>query len=159
VALQYFHPDDVISGEGPRVYGGRFVPIGIPAVYASVEEDTAVREAATRQTSLHGQNKTDFREYPRLTYVLHIKTDRSLNLSSVLPAELQRLVVNCLGPDKHVESQQIAKLWIAEGIPSIIFPSATGVGRNIAVYVANARAESVSIFNRDQVIAHLRRRL
>ena len=39
VAFQYFHPDDVISGEGPRVYGGRFVPIGIPAVYASVEED------------------------------------------------------------------------------------------------------------------------
>jgi hypothetical protein len=27
VAFQYFHPDDVISGEGPRVYSGRFVPI------------------------------------------------------------------------------------------------------------------------------------
>ena len=159
VAFQYFHPDDVISGEGPRVYGGRFVPIGIPAVYASLEEDTALREAATRQASLHGQNTTAFREYPRLTYVLNIKTDRSLNLSTVLPPELQRLVVDCLGPDQHVASQQLASIWIAEGIESIIFPSATGVGRNIAVYVANARPESVSVFNRDEVIAHMRRRL
>jgi RES domain-containing protein len=159
VAFQYFHPDDVISGEGPRVYGGRFVPIGVPAVYASLEEDTALREAASRQASLHGQNKTAFREYPRLTYVLHIKTDRSLNLSTVLPAELQRLVVDCLGPDQHVAFQQLASIWIAEGIQSIIFPSAAGVGRNIAVYVANAQPESVSISNRDEVIAHMRRRL
>ncbi len=148
-----------MSGEGPRVYGGRFVPVGVPAVYASVEEDTALREAATRQASLHGQNKTAFREYPRLTYVLHIKTDRGLNLTTVLPTELQRLVVDCLGPDQHVASQQLASIWIAEGIESVIFPSATGVGSNIAVYVANARPGSVSIFNRDELIAHMRSRL
>jgi RES domain-containing protein len=159
VAFQYFHPDDVISGEGPRVYGGRFVPIGIPAVYASVEEDTALREAANRQASLHGQSKTDFRAYPRMTYVLHIKTERSLNLSTALQPELQRLVVECLETDQHFASQQLANIWIAEGIESIIFPSATGFGRNIAVYIANAQPESVSVFNRDEIIAHLRGRL
>jgi len=158
-AFQYFHPDDVISGEGPRVYGGRFVPLGIPAVYASVEEDTALREAATRQSSLRGQKKTDFREYPRLTYVLHIKTDRSLDLSTALPTELQRLVIDCLEPDQHAASQQLASVWIADGIESIVFPSATGVGRNVAVYVANARPQSVSVVNRDEVIARLRSRL
>jgi hypothetical protein len=26
VAFRYFHPDDVISGEGTRLNGGRFVP-------------------------------------------------------------------------------------------------------------------------------------
>lgn len=159
VAFQYFHPDDVISGEGPRVYGGRFVPVGIPAVYASVEEDTALREAANRQATLRGQDNTDFRAYPRLTYVLHIKTERSLNLSTVLAPDLQRVVVDCLGPGQHFASQQLANIWIAEGIDSIIFPSATGVGHNVAVYVANAQPESVSVLNRDEIIAHLRRRL
>jgi RES domain-containing protein len=159
VAFQYFHPDDVISGEGPRAHGGRFVPIGVPAVYASVEEDTALREAANRQTSLRGQDKTDFRAYPRLTYVLHVKTELSLNLSTVLAPELQRLVVDCLGPGQHLASQELANIWIAEGIESIVFPSATGVGHNIAVYIANARPESVSIFNRDETLAHLRGRL
>jgi RES domain len=43
VAFRHFHPDDVISGEGTRLHGGRFVPVGVPAVYASLEEDTALR--------------------------------------------------------------------------------------------------------------------
>jgi RES domain-containing protein len=159
VAFQYFHPDDVISGERPRAYGGRFVLIGVPAVYASVEEDTAFREAANRQSLLRGQDKMDFRAYPRLTYVLRIKTERSLNLSTVLAPELRRLIINCLVPDQHLASQQLAHIWIAEGIESIVFRSATGVGHNIAVYVANSQPESVSVVNRDEIIAHLRGRL
>ena len=31
VAFHYFHPDDVISGEGTRLNGGRFVPVGVKA--------------------------------------------------------------------------------------------------------------------------------
>jgi RES domain-containing protein len=34
VAFHYFHPDDVISGEGTRLNGGRFVAVGAKAVYA-----------------------------------------------------------------------------------------------------------------------------
>jgi RES domain-containing protein len=63
VAFQYFHPDDVVSGEGTRMYGGRFVPVGIAAVYGSVEEDTALRESAARQIALRGRGKTDFWDY------------------------------------------------------------------------------------------------
>jgi RES domain-containing protein len=37
VAFRYFHPDDLISGEGTRQYGGRFVPVGVRAVLASAE--------------------------------------------------------------------------------------------------------------------------
>jgi RES domain-containing protein len=35
VELAYGHPDDVISGEGTRTYGGRFVKPGTRAVYGS----------------------------------------------------------------------------------------------------------------------------
>ena len=55
VAFRYFHPDDVISGEGTRLYGGRFVPVGVRAVYASLEEETALREVTIRKSALGGE--------------------------------------------------------------------------------------------------------
>ena len=59
VAFKYFHPDDVISGEGTRLHGGRFVPLGVRAVYASCDEETAMREVAKRKTALGGRQQID----------------------------------------------------------------------------------------------------
>ncbi len=159
VAFQYFHPDDVVSGEGTRAHGGRFAPVGIAAVYGSAEEDTALREAAARQTSLRGRSKTEFRDYPRLTYILEIKTERNLDLSTTLPAELHNVIEDCVQPHDHILSQNLAEIWIAEGIQSILFPSATGTGRNVAVYIGNASPESVAVFNRAEILVQLRQRL
>ena len=51
VAFHYFHPDDVVSGEGTRLNGGRFAPVGVKAVYASFEEETATREVNVRKSA------------------------------------------------------------------------------------------------------------
>ena len=64
VAFRYFHADDLISGEGTRQYGGRFAPVGVRAVYASVEEETALREVTQRKTTLGGERQIDVGEYP-----------------------------------------------------------------------------------------------
>ena len=158
MAFRYFHPDDVISGEGTRLSGGRFVPAGVAAVYASLEEETAMREVTTRKTALSGRNQIDVGEYPRMTYVLSVTTHRNLDLSStLLPSELADIVGACLGGRGYSASQELAGIWIAKGIESVVFPSATGVGRNVAVYLANAGAGSVIVRNRDEVLAALRR--
>jgi hypothetical protein len=57
VAFRYFHPDDVIRGEETRLYGGRFVPVGVRAVYASLEEETALREVTIRKSALGGRGQ------------------------------------------------------------------------------------------------------
>jgi hypothetical protein len=44
-----------------------------------------------------------------------------------------------------------------EGVDSVVFPSATGDGRNVAVYLANVAAGSVVVRNRAEVLAALRR--
>jgi len=88
VAFRYFHPDDVISGEGTRLHGGRFVPIGVRAVYASLEEETALREVTARKNALGGQSQISVGEYPRMSYVLSVATDRNLDLAASLPSEL-----------------------------------------------------------------------
>jgi len=157
VAFRHFHPDDVISGEGTRLNGGRFVPVGVKAVYASLEEETAMREVTARKSALGGRNRINVGEYPRMTYVLSVATDRNLDLAAALPAELANVVQRCLGAQGHSASQELAAIWIAEGIESVVFPSATGIGRNVVVYLANAGTDSVIVRNRDDVLAALRR--
>jgi len=157
VAFHYFHPDDVISGEGTRLNGGRFVPVGVKAVYASLDEQTALREVATRKSALGGRNQINVGEYPRMTYILSVATHRNLDLAAKLPLELANIVARCLRAPQRSASQELANLWIAEGIESVVFPSATGMGRNVVVYLANAGAGSVVVRNRDKVLAALRR--
>jgi RES domain-containing protein len=157
VAFRYFHPDDVISGEGTRLHGGRFVPVGVRAVYASLEEETALREVTSRKSALGGRSQISVGEYPRMTYVLSVATNRNLDLAATLPSELANVVRLCLHGPGHSVSQELAAIWISEDIESVVFPSATGVGRNVAVYLANAGAGSIMVRNRAEVLAALRR--
>jgi len=63
VAFRHFHPDDVIGGEGTRLNGGRFVPVGVRAVYASIAEETALLEVRTRKGALGGRPQIQIAEY------------------------------------------------------------------------------------------------
>jgi len=157
VAFKYFHPDDVVRGEGTRLCGGRFVPIGVRAVYASADEETAMREVTVRKRALSGRKQIDVGEYPRMTYVLSVTTQRNLDLGGKLPRELAAVVAECLRGPLYSASQELAAIWIAQGIDSVVFPSATGTGNNIVIYLANAGRRSVAVQNREEVLAALRR--
>jgi len=133
VAFRHFHPDDVISGEGTRLHGGRFVPVGVRAVYASLEEETALREVTTRKSALGGRTQISVGEYPRMTYVISVAMNRNLDLAATIPSELAKVVRLCLREPGYSGSQKLAAIWISEGIDSVVFPSVTGAGRNVAV--------------------------
>lgn len=157
VAFRYFHPDDLISGEGTRQHGGRFVPVGVRAVYASAEEDTALREVTQRKTALGGEHRIDVGEYPRMIYLLSISTQRNLDLTDRPDKQVEQVVRRCLAGGGHAASQELAAIWIKKGIESVVFPSATGAGKNVAVYLENAKGNSVIVRNRDEVLKALRR--
>jgi len=157
VAFKYFHPDDVISGEGTRQYGGRFAPVGVKAVYASFDEETAMREVTARKSALGGRRQIVIGDYPRMTYVLSVSTHRNLNLCARLRPELKKVVAQCLRDASHTDSRELAAIWIAHGIESAVFPSATGAGKNIVVYVAKADRGSVAVRNRTEILTALRR--
>jgi hypothetical protein len=93
----------------------------------------------------------------RMTYVLSVAANRNLDLAATLPSELANVVRLCLRAPGYSVSQELAAIWISEGIDSIVFPSITGAGRNVAVYLANAAAGSVVVRNRAEVLAALRR--
>lgn len=155
VAFRHIHPDDVVSGQGTRLHGGRFVPRGVPAVYASLEEETALREATGRKNLISGRSHIDLRDYPRMTYVLRIATQRNLDLSLPVPPELENLLTRSLRPGSHSVSQALGAICIEAGIESVVFPSATGSGRNVVVYLPNTSAGGVIVVNRAAVLAAL----
>lgn len=157
VAFRYFHPDDLASAEGTRQYGGRFVPVGVRAVYASAEEDTALREVTQRKTTLGGDRRIDVGEYPRMIYLLSISTQRNLDLTDGLDKQVEQVLRRCLTGRNHADSQELAAIWIKEGVESVVFPSATGAGKNVAVYLENAKGNSVIVRNREEVLKALRR--
>jgi len=92
-----------------------------------------------------------------MTYVLGINTNRNLDLTATLPAELNAVVGRCLRKEARATSQELAAVWIAAGIESVLFPSATRKGRNVVVYLQNTGADSVVVRNRAEVLAALRR--
>ena len=90
-----------------------------------------------------------------MTYVLRITTQRNLDLSIPLGPNLQKVLARALRPGEYTASQALAGIWIEAGIESVVFPSATGSGRNVVVYLPNSRAGSVIVHNRAAVLAVL----
>jgi hypothetical protein len=90
-----------------------------------------------------------------MIYVLRIATQRNLDLSLPVPRELKNLLTRSPRPGSHSVSQALVAISIEAGIQSVVFPSATGSGRNVVVYLPNASAGGVIVLNRAAVLAAL----
>jgi len=155
VELSYAFPDDVISGEGSRQYGGRFVKPGVRAVYGAAEEQAGVAEAAYRRNRLAGGSVIV--ELPRITYVINVKLGVAVDLTASDP-DVEAILSACLRPD-HSESQDVGEFLRERGVQGIVFPSGVpGVkGTNIVVFRDVAPAPTVVLVNRDRILEELRR--
>jgi RES domain-containing protein len=157
VEITYAVPDDVVSGEGARLNGGRFAPIGTRAVFASLDEETAVREAMGRRRRLAGTPPVDFKAYPRLTYLIQAKMARCVDLRSTASSQdSDEMLKAALDPDDQEASKDVGKYLLARGVNGIIFPSVLGDGTNLVVFKDAGPAPFVDIQNRDEVLEALR---
>jgi RES domain-containing protein len=108
VELAYAHPDDVVSGEGARLYGGRFVRPGFRAVYGSADEETAFRESAVRMNRLAGRSGARIISYPRITYVIAVKAAAHVALTTAHP-DAAAILPACLDPNELTDSQEVGE--------------------------------------------------
>jgi len=157
VELAYGHPDDVISGEGTRLYGGRFVKPGTRAVYGSADEETAFRESAARLSRLAGRGGARFTAYPRITYVIAVRVATLVDLTV---ARVPRaLLTPCLDPNDVTASQEIGEFLRSQGAQAIMFPSATPgfTGHNLLVFRDATPPPEIALVNRDEILRELRR--
>jgi RES domain-containing protein len=139
VELAYGHPYDVISGEGTRLYGGRFVEPGTRAVYGSADEETALKEFAARLSRL----------------ARRVATLVDLTASRVPRA----LLTPCLNPHYVAASQEVGEFLRNQGIQAIMFPSAIPgfIGGNVVVFRDATPTPDIVLVNRAQVLRELRR--
>ena len=153
VELAWAHPDDVISGEGTRLQGGRFAAVGTRAVYGSLEEETATREVTARKTRLGGTAIISLRDYPRLTYLLSIEAKRCVELRKIGNDAIQKGVLDAVSdPQDLGPSQQAGAYLLEKKADAVIFPSVTGSGANIAAFLDGDPPAKVAIDNRKQVL-------
>ena len=157
VELAYAHPDDVVSGEGTRSHGGRFVRPGLRAVYGSVDEETAFRESAARMNRLAGRGGARVVGYPRITYVIGVKAASHVVLTTA-PADAAAILPACLDPNDLTESHAVGEFLQTHSIQAVVFPSAIPgfSGRNLVVFRDVVPEPVIVLVNREQIIKELR---
>lgn len=158
VELAWAHPDDVTSGEGTRLHGGRFAAKGTRAVYASLDEETATREVTARKVRLGGQAQIALKDYPRLTYVLSIQTRKCVDLRNTGNIKvLEDLLRAVSDPDDLGPSQEVGAYLAEKGIDAVLFPSVTGAGANVAAFLDSDLPAKVVIDNRDEILLEVQK--
>ena len=158
VEIAYAHPDDVVSGEGTRLYGGRFVKSGMRAVYGSADEETALRESSARTSRLAGRSGIALIEYPRITYVIAVKAATYVDLSTA-STDAASIVPACLAPSDLAASQEVGEFVRSRGVQAIGYPRAIAgfQGRNLVIFRDVTPAPMVALVNREQILEELRR--
>lgn len=152
------HPDDALSGAGAVKIGGRFVPIGTRAIYASDSEETTFRELTARKDRLAGQAQFEIDRYPRITYRVDIAVERCVDMRLLLnePGSGE-LIRRCLDPGDLRISQHAGKLLLENGIQVITYPSVVGAGFNMLIFRALVTDRHVSLYRKDELLALWRR--
>lgn len=113
--------------------GGRFNPVGeFGAVYAALNEETALAELG-RRIDRTGLPRKHFR--PRMMLQLRARLGRVLDLTDPeVRSQLGVTVEEISGPDwRH--AQGVARQAREQGYTAIRFPSATGLGENLAIFL------------------------
>lgn len=156
VEAQFGAPDDVISGEGTRLNGGRFASIGVRAVYASIDEETVTREVTRRKKRLGGKALISLKDYPRITYVIAFDMQKCVDFRGTDPAsDLGKVLAAALDEDDLQASQEVGDYLISKNIQGAIFPSVTGYGANVVAFLDAKPSPDVDINNRADVEAAL----
>jgi RES domain-containing protein len=156
VEFRWMHPNDVMSGAGAARLGGRFVPLGKRAIYASDSEETLLQEIAERKNRLGGRALIDLDKYPRVTFRIDVRLDRHVSFAETFGnRNLNTLRRKCLEVESLAASQAVGHHLAALGIQGILYPSVAGTGINIVVFIENTGTGQVVLFNRAQLIAQI----
>jgi len=156
VELKWGHPDDVISGEGTKAKGGRFVAEGMRAVYASLDEETATREATVRKVRLGGASQIQLKDYPRMTYVIGIELSMCVDLRLLIESPKGNEIIDACSQSDLAPSQGVGKYIFDKNVQGIVFPSVVCDGANVVVSKDVKPSPKIEIANRNDIVKILK---
>lgn len=113
--------------------GGRFNPAGeFGAIYVSLDPDTPLRELR-RQAVRGGVDVISF--LPRPLFAAEARLQRVADLACAGGPEQWGLPIAALSSDDWTDCQRVARRARAGGYEAVRFPSATGAGENLAIFM------------------------
>ncbi len=149
VELEWARPEYLISGEGTRKHGGRWMYAGIaPVAHAAMTEALAIKESR-RAFAYYGISKP--RNNPRVSVEIEVKLKRVLRLSPVetIFSNLsnEELLLEdwekVSGKGRETLAQAIGRAAWKSGLEGMVVPSARDRrSRNLVWFPANFHAGS-----------------
>lgn len=130
--------------------GGRFNPTGeFGALYVSLDPETPFRELR-RQAEKSGLEVVDL--LPRTLFAAHAKLRHVLDLACADVPAAYRISPRDLALDDWSACQDVARCARLAGYEAIRFPSATGMGENMAIFLDRLSPGSyVRVLREDEV--------
>lgn len=130
--LRYATVDEETLGASARV-GGRFNPPGeFGAIYVALDRGTAMTELE-RRIALSGLSAQYF--HPRVILRMRAHLSSVLDLTDPRIREENALDLHTITGNDWAPTQEIAREARQAGYIAIRFPSATGAGENLAIFL------------------------
>ena len=130
--------------------GGRFNPAGaFGAIYVSLDPDTPLREL--RRQAVHaGAEVIAF--LPRTLFAAEARLQRVVDLACAEGRAAWHLPAAALASDDWSACQNVARRARMQGYAAIRFPSATGAGENLAIFMDRlAMGSFIKILHEEEV--------
>jgi RES domain-containing protein len=155
--IDFPKPDDILSGEGSFLHGGRWnARRALHAVYASTSDATALAECKAIDRYYGVVNRS-----PRLLVAIAVKVNRLLDLSSPRVRRKLRLTLDDLRSEdwrklmssgRESFTQCLGRAAVSVGIEGMLVPSAEVRGINLVLFPRNFDVSSQAVlWERDKL--------
>lgn len=145
VERRFMDPTEILNGRGTELYGGRFAPIGMKAVYLADSDSGASAEVLARKKRLGGASQISLDKYPRVIYAVDVMLDRVVKLARK-PRDpvLASVWAKCLDAD-IAYSQEVGPFLTSSRIQGLLFKSTIGKNINLMVFLENCDSSQLKV--------------
>ncbi len=148
--LEYSHSEDITSGEGSRLHGGRWNPPGeFAAIYACLDPETAMEETLAH---FRYYGIPEHAAMPRLFVAIEVRLSTVLDLRDGrlrqrLRVSRDRMISSdwrsVQGEDQVPATQALGMAACSAGLEGLLVPSAIRrTGTNLVAFPGNLRRHS-----------------
>lgn len=152
VERRFMDPTEILNGRGTELYGGRFAPIGMRAVYLADSDTGASAEVLARKKRLGGASQISLDKYPRVIYAVDVRLDRVVKLTRK-PRNpiLASIWTKSLDAD-ITYSQEVGPLLAGAGIQGLLFKSTIRKHMNLIVFLDNCDQAQLQVLHLHETI-------
>lgn len=152
VERRFMDPTKILNGRGTELYGGRFAPIGMKAVYLADSDGGASAEVLARKKRLGGASQISLDRYPRVIYAVEVTLHRVAKMArKPRNAALASVWTKSLDAD-IAYSQEVGPILASSNIQGLLFKSTIGKGMNLIVFLDNCDSSQLKVRQLDETI-------